>query len=207
MKKIFTAIVFAVALVAATPAHAINWGIKGGYNITNMSFSSDVIKDDNKTGFFIGPTVKFAIPLVGLGFDAAAFYDQRDAEMDHKTISQKSINIPVNLRYNIGLGSIASVYFAAGPQFSFNIGNKNYGLGNSDSFKFKDSNLSVNLGAGVSLISHLEIGFCYNIAVGKTGEASWAAWSWTDVASGPACQLYKKDAKSNAWQVSAAYYF
>ena len=198
MKKIFTAIVFAVALVAATPAHAINWGIKGGYNITNMSFSSDVIKDDNKTGFFIGPTVQFAIPLVGLGFDAAAFYDQRDAEMNDKTISQKSINIPVNLRYNIGLGSIASVYFAAGPQFSFNIGNKNYGLENSNSFKFKDSNLSVNLGAGVSLISHLEIGFCYNIAVGKTGEASW-----TDAAS----QLYKKDAKSNAWQVSAAYYF
>ncbi|MDY4891478.1 MAG: porin family protein [Prevotella sp.] len=198
MKKIFTAIVFAVALVAATPAHAINWGIKGGYNITNMSFSSDVIKDDNKTGFFIGPTVKFAIPLVGLGFDAAAFYDQRDAEMNDKTISQKSINIPVNLRYNIGLGSIASVYFAAGPQFSFNIGNKNYGLENSNSFKFKDSNLSVNLGAGVSLISHLEIGFCYNIAMGNTGEASW-----TDAAS----QLYKKDAKSNAWQVSAAYYF
>ena len=202
MKKIFTAIVFAVALVAATPAHAINWGIKGGYNITNMSFSSDVIKDDNKTGFFIGPTVKFAIPLVGLGFDAAAFYDQRDAEMNDKTISQKSINIPVNLRYNIGLGSIASVYFAAGPQFSFNIGNKNYGLENSNSFKFKDSNLSVNLGAGVSLISHLEIGFCYNIAVGKTGEASW-----TDVASGAASQLYKKDDKYNAWQVSAAYYF
>lgn len=203
MKKIFTAIVFAVALVAATPAHAINWGIKGGYNITNMSFSSDVIKDDNKTGFFIGPTVKFAIPLVGLGFDAAAFYDQRDAEMNDKTISQKSINIPVNLRYNIGLGSIASVYFAAGPQFSFNIGNKNYGLDDSkNNFKFKDSNLSVNLGAGVSLISHLEIGFCYNIAVGKTGEASW-----TDVASGAASQLYKKDAKSNAWQVSAAYYF
>ena len=198
MKKIFTAIVFAVALVAATPAHAINWGIKGGYNITNMSFSSDVIKDDNKTGFFIGPTVKFAIPLVGLGFDAAAFYDQRDAEMNDKTISQKSINIPVNVRYNIGLGSIASVYFAAGPQFSFNIGNKNYGLENSNNFKFKDSNLSVNLGAGVSLISHLEIGFCYNIAMGKTGEASG-----TDAAS----QLYKKDAKSNAWQVSAAYYF
>ena len=200
MKKIFTAIVFAVALVAATPAHAINWGIKGGYNITNMSFSSDVIKDDNKTGFFIGPTVKFAIPLVGLGFDAAAFYDQRDAEMNDKTISQKSINIPVNLRYNIGLGSIASVYFAAGPQFSFNIGNKNYGLENSNSFKFKDSNLSVNLGAGVSLIKHLEIGFNYNIACGKTGEASVKNVlnnTWEQVSRG----------RSNAWQISAAYYF
>ena len=196
MKKIFTAIVFAVALVAATPAHAINWGIKGGYNITNMSFSSDVIKDDNKTGFFIGPTVKFAIPLVGLGFDAAAFYDQRDAEMNDKTISQKSINIPVNLRYNIGLGSIASVYFAAGPQFSFNIGNKNYGLENSNSFKFKDSNLSVNLGAGVSLISHLEIGFCYNIACGKTGEFE-VLKGVTDAVK----------AKNNSWQISAAYYF
>lgn len=208
MKKFFTAIVFAVAVMVATPAQAINWGVKGGYNITNMSFSSDVIDDANKQGFFIGLTTKFSLPLVGLGFDAAALYDQRDAEMNDKTISQKSINIPINLRYNIGIGSLASVYFAAGPQFSFNIGGKNYGVetdgtnASDGSFKFSDSNLSLNLGAGVSLISHLEIGFCYNIALGKTGEASWR-----NAATGVAGDVFKKDAKSNAWQISAAYYF
>ena len=33
------------------------------------------------------------------------------------------------------------------------------------------TNFSINVGAGVSLIQHLEIGFTYNIACGKTGHS------------------------------------
>ena len=40
MKKIFTTIVMAVLMMAAIPAKAgINFGIKGGLNVTNFSFS------------------------------------------------------------------------------------------------------------------------------------------------------------------------
>ena len=204
MKKIFTTMLVAMALMMAVPTQAqIKFGLKGGLNVTNMSFSSDVIDQSNKEGFFFGPTVKFSVPIVGLGVDLAALYDQRDAKMDNKTISQRSINVPVNLRYGVGLGSLASIYFAAGPQFGFNIGNKNIGIDQAEgtSFKFKDSNFSVNLGAGVSLISHLEIGFTYNIACGKTGEATWKD------ALGAATSPLTKSARNNSWQVSAAYYF
>ena len=91
---------------------------------------------------------------------------------------------------------MASVYVAAGPQFGFNIGQKNYGS-DTDGFKFKDSNLSLNLGAGVSVLTHLELGFTYNIALGKTGEVSV-----TDGA-----KVLTSKARNNSWQVSAAYYF
>lgn len=188
---------FAVALMTASTAQAqIKFGLKGGLNITDMSLSKDVLKVDNQTGFFVGPTVKFTLPLVGLGIDAAALYDQRDAKVESETLSQKNINIPVNVRYGIGLGSLASVYLAAGPQFGFNIGSKNYG----DGFKFEDSNLSLNLGAGVSLMSHLEVGFTYNIALGKTGE-----FEVYDAGITTASSLIKS--RNNSWQVSAAYYF
>ena len=198
MKKIFTLVTLVVALFAANTANAqLKFGLKGGLNITNMSFDSDVVAQSNQEGFFVGPTVKFSIPVVGLGFDLAALYDQRDAKIDDTTVSQRSINIPLNLRYNIGLGDLASVYLAAGPQFGFNVGSKNIGFVNEESnFKFKDSNLSVNLGAGVNLISHLEIGFCYNIACGKTGEFQ--------VLEGVTNAV---KAKNNSWQISAAYYF
>ena len=202
MKKIFTLVTLVVALFAANTAISLlKFGLKGGLNITNMSFDSDVVAQSNQEGFFVGPTVKFSIPVVGLGFDLAALYDQRDAKIDDTTVSQRSINIPLNLRYNIGLGDLASVYLAAGPQFGFNVGSKNIGIVDEVSnFKFKDSNLSVNLGAGVNLISHLEIGFCYNIACGKTGEFEELK-GVTDAVS----NVFK--AKNNSWQISAAYYF
>ena len=202
MKKIFTSMVVALMLMATTTAQAqVKLGLKGGLNVTQMSLSSDVIDKSNQTGFFVGPTVKLTLPLIGLGIDAAALYDQRDAKLgeddDESTISQRCINIPVNLRYGFGLGSMASVYVAAGPQFGFNIGQKNNGE-EATGFKFKDSNLSLNLGAGVSVLTHLELGFTYNIALGKTGEVSV-----TDDAN----KVLTSKARNNSWQVSAAYYF
>ena len=201
MKKIFTTLMVVAALFVATSSQAqIKFGLKGGLNVTDMSISSDVIDKSNQTGFFFGPTVKFTLPLVGLGIDAAALYDQRDAKLNDEKISQKSINIPVNLRYNIGLGSIAGIYLAAGPQFGFNIGDKNFEWdsdGVENAFQMKKSNFSINLGAGVSMLKHLEIGFNYNIALGKTGEMAVVNAAKEEIEGNHA----------NSWQVSAAYYF
>lgn len=201
MKKIFTTIVLMAAMLVAIPAKAgVNFGIKGGYNITNFSLSnlSDNVAKDNQQGFFIGPSLKIGIPVLPIGFEVAALYDQRDAKAEGTTISQKSINIPVNVRYELGLGDMAGIYFAVGPQFGFNIGDKTFSFKNvSNDYKLKDSNLSLNLGAGVRLVKHVEIGFNYNIALGKTGEFEVMDGLTNVVGNG----------KANAWQISAAYYF
>ena len=201
MKKIFTTIVLMAAMLVAIPAKAgINFGIKGGYNITNFSFSEDVIAKDNQQGFFIGPSLKIGIPVLPIGFEIAALYDQRDAKLEGEKISQKSINIPINVRYELGLGDMAGIYVAAGPQFGFNIGDKSFNFDDVADYKLKDSNLSINLGAGVRLVKHLEIGFNYNIALGKTGEFN--------VVDGAGEALgINGNGKANAWQISAAYYF
>lgn len=201
MKKIFTTIVLMATMLVAIPAKAgINFGIKGGYNITNFSFSEDVIAKDNQQGFFIGPSLKIGIPVLPIGFEIAALYDQRDAKLGGEKISQKSINIPINVRYELGLGDMAGIYVAAGPQFGFNIGDKSFNFDDVADYKLKDSNLSINLGAGVRLVKHLEIGFNYNIALGKTGEIN--------VIDGAGEALgINGNGKANAWQISAAYYF
>lgn len=77
MKKLLTLIVIAATAFAVPAGAQIKFGIKGGLNITDMSFSKDVVKTSNQTGFFIGPTLKIKIPVVGLGVDASALYDQR----------------------------------------------------------------------------------------------------------------------------------
>ena len=196
MKKILTTIVAVAALSFAAPAQAqTSFGLKAGLNVTNMSLSSDVLEKSNQAGFFVGPTVKFSLPIVGLGVDAAVLYDQRDAKLNDEKISQKSINIPINARYTFGLSDLAGVYVAAGPQFGINVGDKDFNLTSTDSYSLKSTNFSINVGAGVLLMNHLEIGATYNIAVGKTGEVSL----------GSAVDAIKTN--NNAWQVSAAYYF
>ena len=120
MKKIISLLVPAMTIMFVSNADAqIKFGVKGGLNLTNMSFSQDAFNTSNRTGLFVGPTVKFTLPVIGHGVDAAALYDERDGKVDDKTLKRQSVNIPVNLRYTIGLGDVAGIYFAAGPQFGF----------------------------------------------------------------------------------------
>ena len=195
MKKFLTVVVLFAALMTAVPAKAeVKFGLKGGLNLTNMRFDSSVADKSNQAGFFIGPTVKFTLPIVGLGFDASALYDQSSAEVGNDKIKQQSIQIPVNLRYGIGLGSTASIYFFAGPQFGFNVGDKSIKTTTSE-WTFKSSNISANVGLGVMLLSHLQISANYNFGLGKTGEL--------DILN----TNFKENGKMNAWQIAVAYYF
>lgn len=200
MKKFFTLILVAVATMVAVPASAqVQFGLKGGLNVTSMSFSEKVLSKENRAGFFIGPTAKFTLPIVGLGVDASALYDQREAEVEGDKIKQQAINIPINLRYGIGLGETASIYFAAGPQFGFNVGDKEHKLTDGGTWKLSGSTLSVNFGLGVMILNHVQIGANYNLVCGKTGEISSV---WDGAKTG-----IKNKARANAWQISAAYYF
>ena len=204
MKKVIALVVLAAAMTLTAQAQGIKFGVKGGLNITKMTFSKDIVSSDNKTGFFVGPSLKLSLPL-GFGADIAALYDERSADVtgvssstasststaSTETIKQKSIQIPLNLRYNIGLGSMAAVYLAAGPQFGFPVSDKVYDTKFGE-YRLKDANLSINFGAGLTLLGHLELGVTYNLAAGKSGEFK----DWNDV-----------DTHNNAWQISAAYYF
>ena len=213
MRKIFTAaIVAATMLFSTSSAQAqVKFGLKGGLNVTNMSLNSEVFDADNQTGFFIGPTVKFTLPIVGLGIDASALYDQRDAKITvedngasvESKIKNQSINIPINLRYGVGLGSTASVYLFAGPQFGFNVGDKNQSLfKDMGEWRLKSSTFSVNVGLGAMLLSHLQISANYNIACGKTGETTVSS-ALGELAQSAA----KKRGRANAWLIGLAYYF
>ena len=199
MKKILTIAVLFAALMTTVPAKAeVKFGLKGGLNLTSISLDANAISKSNQAGFFIGPTFKFTIPIVGLGFDASALYDQRKAEVDDTSIKQQSIQIPINIRYGIGLGSTASIYFFAGPQFGFNVGDKDIktDVGN---WTFKSSNISANVGLGLMLLSHLQISANYNFGLGKTGE-------FDEFLPG-AVNAIKENGKLNAWQIGLTYFF
>ena len=201
MKKLFSTLMVIACLALAIPAQAqIKFGVKGGLNISKLSFSKDAFKGDNKTGFFVGPMAEFTLPIIGIGADVAALYSQTDLGVDgEKTMKLKTFAVPVNLKWSFGLGSMLGAYIAAGPQFGFNIGNKK-GFMNYD---LKKNNTSFNVGAGVKLIRHLQLGVNYNFALGHT--ATLYADPNIILDGKPLTQDVK--IKNNTWQVSLAYLF
>lgn len=213
MKRFFAAAVIAVSMMffAASAQAQVKFGLKGGLNVTSMSLNSEVFNADNQTGFFIGPTVKFTLPIVGLGLDLSALYDQREAEVSldgnsvpDSKLKTKAINIPLNVRYGVGLGSLANVYLFAGPQIGFNVGDKNQSIfKDAAEWRLKSSTFSVNVGLGATLLSHLQVSANYNIACGKTGDVTVGS-ALGDVAQDI---VGSKRGRSNAWQIGLAYYF
>lgn len=182
MKKIFGALMMAVCIGMAMPAQAqLKFGVKGGVNLSQLDWDGGYDGNkDNATGFFIGPMAEFTFPIVGLGVDGAVMYSQRGKD----NFKQQGVEVPLNLKYTIGLGSMLGVYVAAGPDFFFNF--KDIDVKDFDS---KKAQVGLNLGAGVKLVKHLQVGFAYQIPFGD---------SFT---SGNA------DFKNKNWQISAAYIF
>ncbi|MCD8474744.1 MAG: PorT family protein [Bacteroides graminisolvens] len=213
MKKWITLFTVTVCLAMAMPAKAqIKFGVKGGLNLASASLSDawDAKGNaDNYTGFFIGPMVDITIPIIGLGVDGALMYSQKgakisfDDDLGSTTFKQQGIEIPVNLKYSIGLGSSASIYFAAGPSFFFNMNSDDDLTFNSEtgSLDYDKSEVSLNLGAGVKLLRHLQLGVNYNMGLTDSAKAK------IDSPSSAWDAINGESYKSKMWQVSVAYLF
>jgi hypothetical protein len=200
MKKIFAVVLMAVAFAMPSKAQ-VSFGIQAGLNMTNVSASDLNGTVKSRTGFFVGPTVKFTLPIVGLGIDASALYDQREGKAEvagyTENVKSQSIQIPINLRYGFGLGSLAEIFAFAGPQFGFNVSSKQDIFNDMADWTLKSSNFSANVGVGATIAGHLQAKLNYNVALGKTGEVESVGAVVKELGS----------AKFNAWQISLAYFF
>lgn len=194
MKKITSMAIMVMALFVAVPAQAqFSWGIKGGVNLVSNDLSnlSGIVQDkaqimnkDNYTGFFIGPKAELRVPILGFGIEAAALYSQKGMSVgDNETFKQNSFQIPLNIKYSFGLGNVANVFIAAGPEFGFNVGETTkvfnnvqfddmtgVTTGDVSAYVLEKSTLSINIGLGATLLNHLQVALNYNMPWGKTGE-------------------------------------
>lgn len=200
MKKIFSAFMVMALWLITIPANAqFKFGVKGGLNISKLSVSKDILKSDNQTGFFIGPMAEFTIPIVGLGVDVAALYNQSgvttvSGSEGEVNSTLKTVEIPINLKWTFGLGSTAGVYVAAGPQFGFNVGDRII----QDIYEFKKNNTTFNVGAGVKLIRHLQIGVNYNFGLSRVASI---------IGNDEFKEFAGEKIRNNTWQISLAYLF
>lgn len=195
MKKIVGLIWLVVIAWMAVPAQAqVKLGIKGGLNVSSVHFNKKVIGKDNVTGFNIGPMMEVMVPVMGIGFDAALLYSQRGIGLKSEDdLKNDYIDVPVNLKWKFGLPLVKG-YLAAGPYIGFRVGgDKFWDIPGSigDQLKAKSFNAGVNLGAGVELVRHLQVGFNYTL--GLTDDYVDAQREW--------------NGKNRGWSVMAAILF
>ncbi|MCD8092916.1 MAG: porin family protein [Bacteroides sp.] len=198
MRKIISAFMIAICcMLVATPAQAqlLEWGIKGGVNLATVDVKhpGDNFDKDKMGGFFIGPMAEITIPIIGLGVDGALLFSQKGIKSDVDATKQYGLDIPVNLKYTIGLGSMLGIFVAAGPDFYFDFSKKEQ-IAGADIDR-KKTQVGINLGVGVKLIKHLQLGVNYNIPMGDS-------FTWKNAYDGVTSK-----AKTKTWQLSAAYLF
>lgn len=218
MKKISTfciALLLAFVGTVAAQAQSFSYGIAAGYNLTKLTYSGNTkenFSSDNKSGWFIGPKVEFNT-VIGLGVDASLQYSQRKlnisedvydesnevvGELSHSK-TYRTIEIPINVRYNVGLGKMASVFVYTGPQFGFPLQSMKWeNVGSGLNFSKEKMNTTWNIGAGVRLLKHLEANVGYNFALSKAGSA---------ILNNLGVETGSLKYRTNTFQVQVAYMF
>ena len=199
MKKVTGLVLIILMAFISVPAKSqLKFGVKGGLNISSVHLNSDILKADNVTGFQIGPMIETTIPLIGVGLDAAILYSQKGMDVKSETgtstnVKTDYIDVPVNLKWKFGLPIIKG-YLAAGPYIGFRVGgDKFWEIPGSVVGQVKAKNFSagLNFGAGVELISHLQVGINYGLGLTDNYSA----------------EKYDLNAKNRGWSVTAAILF
>ena len=199
MKKVTGLVLIILMAFIAVPAKSqLKFGVKGGLNISSVHLNSDILKADNVTGFQIGPMIETTIPLIGVGLDAAILYSQKGMDVKSGTgtstnVKTDYIDVPVNLKWKFGLPIIKG-YLAVGPYIGFRVGgDKFWEIPGSVVGQVKAKNFSagLNFGAGVELISHLQVGINYGLGLTDNYSA----------------EKYDLNAKNRGWSVTAAILF
>lgn len=214
MKSLKRTILAIVAVVAmAIPASAqFAFGVKAGLNVNSVSYEDikSNFDSENRTGWTAGLTTEFTIPVIGLGFDASVMYVHRLNETNNvenldqsiKDIltnedyrKQDFIEVPINLKYKLNLPVISKIavpYVYTGPSFMFLCSKQ----AATEAFKSRKVDTNWNVGGGVQLLSHLQVGVNYGWGMNKALEIAGATTSTGNDLG-----------KNKTWTITAAYLF
>lgn len=208
MKKSFITLAAAVIMVicAAVPASAqFKFGPKIGMTVNSLHFNKSVFDSDNQTGFTGGLMLQFIAPVANVGFDASVMYVRRnlDAQYNSDNLStdivshRDYIEIPINLKYMIGLpgiGKIVSPFVTTGPSFAFLTSR----TGINEALKNKTFDVAWNFGFGLQLVQKVQVAASYGLGLSN---------SVVNRLSDGALKNVDIDGKTRCWTITAAYLF
>lgn len=208
LKKII--LVVAALFMFAAPANSkiVDFGIKAGLNVNKLSFNKDfadnLMSKSNSTGWEAGVMAEFNVPIIGLAADVSLMYARMnnspsnavlpgEGEFNGANAGKNFLMIPINLKYKFQLPVVSKYivpYIFTGPDLAFKLDKEIIGA-----MKTRTCQVAWNVGLGVQLVSHLQVGASYGFGI-------------TNLASKTGL-INASDAnvKNNYWTVTAAWLF
>ncbi|MBD5295563.1 MAG: porin family protein [Bacteroides sp.] len=223
LKKIFAALFVLLMAAGVAEAKPIAFGIKAGLNVNSLKFNKDIASSDNSCGWTAGVMADFTVPIIGLGCDVSLMYARMNNSSDvtYNTINnpnsgvlgdgtmtdgtlnnnslygQNFLEIPINLKYKFTLPVVSNFlkpYLFTGPNFAFRLGKSL--KDNVQNLKSRTCQVAWNVGLGVELVNHVQIGASYGFGINNVVERITDEVNTADF-----------KAKNNYWTVTAAYLF
>lgn len=184
-----------IALCTGLSAQAkFGYGIKVGANINQMSFSKDIYDTHNRCGITAGLTAEYIAPVLGLGADISLMYTYMTTSVEGEDVNGNFIEIPLHLKYKIGIPAISSIlspYVFTGPNLAVKLNKKAF----DDT---RDCQWGWDLGIGIELIRHLQIGAGYTFGINDIAK---------DYGPNVGNITNNVKVKNNYWTVTAAWMF
>lgn len=172
MKKLFITLAIAViAMVSAVSAEAqFRFGLKAGVAVNSLHFNESTFDASNRAGFTGGAMVEFTAPVIGVGFDLSLMYVRRNTrwleENEITSDNRDYIDIPLNFKWKFNIPLINKIvrpFALTGPTFSILTSGRNIG----DTWRNRKFDTSWNFGAGIELLSHLQVAASYSVGMTK----------------------------------------
>ena len=159
MKKITSLLVFVFMMVLVTESHSQTFGIKGGLNIANLTYSGDGTTASVKSimGIQVGPVADFKLQE-NLSFNTGLLFSIKGAKTegtDGLTETLDYLVVPLNLAYKFPINNDAKFFLQAGPYIGYALSGKDKYSDGTDDIKFgekggmKRGDFGIGFGAGL----------------------------------------------------------
>ncbi len=212
----FALVALLVALFAGAANAQFRFGVKVGMNINNLHLENyeNAFESSNRCGFTGGVMAEFTVPVIGIGVDASLMYTRLNSQVESTSSAVNTVTdivsgvtnyfkdtetaknffeIPINLKYKFSIPAVTDIvspYVFTGPTFAFKLG------GDESYLKTKSVQMAWNVGVGVELVKHLQIGVGYAFGINNIAEKVTNLNLVEDI-----------KVKNNYWTISAAYLF
>ncbi|MET3979787.1 hypothetical protein ABIB62_002871 [Mucilaginibacter sp. UYP25] len=160
MKKIILTLGLFIAVATATQAQvlpSVQFGVKGGVNLSSLSNSGSTFSASNRAGYLGGIWARFG--ALGFNFQPELYVTSKNVNINSSNGASSnakftSIDVPLLLGTKIGAFGFGGRFYA-GPLMSFAINRdgNSFGsaAGNAVNLRYKDANFAATVGAGVDI--------------------------------------------------------
>lgn len=209
MKRLYRVTMLAIiaTMTSLTASAGFNFGVRLGLNVNELHLNKKTFDASNRGGFTGGFMAEFEVPIIGICVDASLMYTRMNSEIDRyvtegengttvsidkdRNVGKNFLEIPVNLKYKLSIPAVSNIirpYIFTGPSFAFKLDKHTF-----NSMKTRTCQVAWNVGLGIELIKHLQIGASYGFGMNNIAK------HWVDA------QNIK--VKNNYWTVTAAWLF